>query len=113
MFIRMNDLNARVQRIERVLTNQSLFELARRCIAGRRAHQESEYCRRSAGRQERRAAPCTGTSRSAWPRWKRLAVSVDHLSAQLLGGASEQATYQGMAALRSGNYDKAVATFRK
>ena len=33
MFIRMNDLDARVQRIERVLTNQSLLELAQRLDA--------------------------------------------------------------------------------
>jgi TolA-binding protein len=30
VYIRMNDLDARVQRIERVLTNQSLLELAQR-----------------------------------------------------------------------------------
>ena len=33
LFIRMNDLDARVQRIERVLTNQSLLELAQRIDA--------------------------------------------------------------------------------
>jgi tol-pal system protein YbgF len=33
MFIRLNDLDARVQRIERVLTNQSLLELAQRLDA--------------------------------------------------------------------------------
>ena len=33
MFIRLNDLDQRVQRIERVLTNQSLLELAQRIDA--------------------------------------------------------------------------------
>ena len=33
VYIRMNDLDARVQRIERVLTNQSLLELAQRIDA--------------------------------------------------------------------------------
>lgn len=126
VYIRMNDLDARVQRIERVLTNQSLLELAQRIDAlqadVRSLRGEVELLQNEAqggktqsrnlyGDLEKRlaaletlggvgagAAPAFGAAPGAAP----------------VSGASEQATYDaGMAALRGGNYDKAVSTFRE
>jgi tol-pal system protein YbgF len=120
--IRMNDLDTRVQRIERVLTNQSLLELAQRIdalqadIRTMRGEVEllqnetqggKTQSRNLYGDLEKRLAALEtlgGVGAAAAPGATPTAVS----------GASEQATYDaGMAALRSGSYDKAVSTFRE
>ncbi len=123
VYIRMNDLDARVQRIERVLTNQSLLELAQRLdalqadvrtIRGEVELLQNEteggktQSRNLYGDLEKRlaaletlggvgAAPCR--RRDAGRRWR--------------APPSRQPTTPAMAALRGGNYDKAIATFRE
>jgi tol-pal system protein YbgF len=122
VYIRMNDIDARVQRIERVLTNQSLLELAQRLDAlqadVRTIRGEVELL------QNQTEGGKTQTRNLYGDLEKRLAA-LETLggvgAAPAFGsspapgsGASEQATYDaGMAALRAGNYDKAVATFRE
>ena len=122
VYIRMNDLDARVQRIERVLTNQSLLELAQRIdalqaelrtIRGEVELLQNEtqggktQSRNLYGDLEKRLAALetlggVGAARRAVARHRRRA------------GASEQATYDaGMAALRGGSYDRAIASFRE
>jgi tol-pal system protein YbgF len=125
VYIRMNDLDARVQRIERVLTNQSLLELAQRIdalqadlrsIRGEVELLQNEtqggktQSRNLYGDLEKRLAALEtlgGVGAAAG------AVSAGGAIAPL-AGASEQATYDaGMAALRSASYDKAIASFRE
>jgi tol-pal system protein YbgF len=123
VYIRMNDIDARLQRIERVLTNQSLLELAQRIDAlqadVRSIRGEVELLQNQTeggktqsrnlyGDLERRLAALEtlGGVGAAAPAGGGAPVPVS--------GASDQATYEaGMAALRSGNYDKAVSTFRE
>jgi tol-pal system protein YbgF len=122
VYIRMNDIDARLQRIERVLTNQSLLELAQRIdslqadVRTIRGEVELLQNQTEGGKtqsrnlygdlEKRLAALETLGGVSAAPAGGAPAVPVS--------GASEQATYDaGMAALRTGNYDKAVATFRE
>ena len=81
VYIRMNDLDARVQRIERVLTNQSLLELAQRLDAlqadVRTIRGEVELLQNETqGGKNADAAICTATSKSGWPRSRRWAASV-------------------------------------
>jgi tol-pal system protein YbgF len=122
VYIRMNDLDARVQRIERVLTNQSLLELAQRLdslqadVRSIRGEVELLQNETQGGKTQSRTlygdlekrlaaletlggvggAPAGGTPMLAAP------------------GASEQATYDAaMAALRGGSYDRAIASFRE
>ena len=123
VYIRMNDLDARVQRIERVLTNQSLLELAQRLdalqadVRSIRGEVELLQNQTEGGKTQNRnlygdlekrlaALETLGGVGGAAP-----AIGAAPVAA---AGASEQATYDaGMAALRAGNYDKAVATFRE
>jgi tol-pal system protein YbgF len=123
VYIRMNDLDARVQRIERVLTNQSLLELAQRLDAlqadVRSIRGEVELL------QNQTEGGKTQTRNLYGDLEKRLAAletlggvggvpPAGGATPVPVSGASEQATYDaGMAALRTGNYDKAVATFRE
>jgi tol-pal system protein YbgF len=121
VFIRMNDLDARVQRIERVLTNQSLLELAQRLDALqadlRSIRGEVELL------QNETQGGKTQTRNLYGDLEKRLAAletlgGVGGAAAggavAPAGGASEQATYDaGMAALRGGSYDKAITSFRE
>ena len=80
MQIRMNDLDARMQRIERVMTNQSLLEMAQRIDALQaelRTMRVKSSSRRTKARAARRSpAAFMATSKSASPRSKRWAVSV-------------------------------------
>jgi tol-pal system protein YbgF len=122
VYIRMNDLDARVQRIERVLTNQSLLELAQRIDALqsdlRTIRGEVELL------QNESQGGKTQTRNLYGDLEKRLAAletlggvggaGGGGLTPAPVSGGTEQATYDaGMAALRGGNYDKAVATFRE
>jgi len=121
VYIRMNDLDARVQRIERVLTNQSLLELAQRIDALqadlRSIRGEVELL------QNETQGGKTQTRNLYGDLEKRLAAleTLGGVGGAAPGGAvapasgaSEQATYDaGMAALRGGSYDKAIASFRE
>jgi len=121
VYIRMNDLDARVQRIERVLTNQSLLELAQRIDALqadlRTIRGEVELL------QNETQGGKTQTRNLYGDLEKRLAAletlggvsgAAPGGAAAPVGGASEQATYDaGMAALRGGSYDKAITSFRE
>jgi tol-pal system protein YbgF len=120
--IRMNDIDARLQRIERVLTNQSLLDLAQRIDAlqndVRSIRGEVEML------QNQTEGGKTQTRNLYGDLEKRLAAletlggvgaapAPGAVPAPVSGG-SEQATYDaGMAALRAGNYDKAISTFRE
>jgi tol-pal system protein YbgF len=122
VFIRMNDLDARVQRIERVLTNQSLLELAQRVD---RLQADLRTIRGEVELLQNETQGGKTQSRNLYGDLEKRLAALETLggvgAASPLGatpapvsGASEQATYDaGMAALRSGNYDKAVSTFRE
>jgi len=121
VYIRMNDLDARVQRIERVLTNQSLLELAQRLDALqadlRTIRGEVELLQNETQGGKTQSRNLYGDLE------KRLAAletlggvggATSGVAAVSVGGASDQATYDaGMAALRSGSYDKAIAAIRE
>lgn len=122
VYIRMNDLDARVQRIERVLTNQSLLELAQRIDA---LQSEVRNLRGEVELLQNETQGGKTQSRNLYGDLEKRLAALETLGGVgaapppgatpgLAAGASEQATYDaGMAALRSGNYDKAVATFRE
>jgi tol-pal system protein YbgF len=122
VFIRMNDLDARVQRIERVLTNQSLLELAQRVD---RWQADLRTIRGEVELLQNETQGGKTQSRNLYGDLEKRLAALETLggvgAASALGttpapvsGASEQAIYDaGMAALRSGNYDKAVSTFRE
>jgi tol-pal system protein YbgF len=122
VYIRMNDLDARVQRIERVLTNQSLLELAQRIDAlqadVRSIRGEVELLQNQAEGGKNQTRNLYGDLEKRLAALETLggvgAATIPGAPAAPVSGASEQATYDaGMAALRTGNYDKAVATFRE
>jgi tol-pal system protein YbgF len=122
VMIRMNDLDARVQRIERVLTNQSLLELAQRLDAlqgdVRTIRGEVELLQNQAEGGKNQTRNLYGDLEKRLAALETLggvgAAVVPGTTPAPVSGASEQATYDaGMAALRTGNYDKAVATFRE
>ena len=122
VYIRMNDLDARVQRIERVLTNQSLLELAQRLDA---LQADVRTIRGEVELLQNEAQGGKTQSRNLYGDLEKRLAALETLGgvggAPAIGatpapvsGASAQAAYDaGMAALRSGNYDKAVATFRE
>ncbi len=122
VYIRMNDLDARVQRIERVLTNQSLLELAQRIDALqadlRTIRGEVELLQNESQGGKNQSRNLYGDLE------KRLAAleTLGGVGGPGLGGvapppasgASEQATYDAaMAALRGGSYDRAISSFRE
>jgi tol-pal system protein YbgF len=120
--IRMNDIDARLQRIERVLTNQSLLELAQRIdslqndVRGIRGEVEMLQNQTEGGKTQ---------SRNLYGDLEKRLAALETLGGvgaapapgaipAPVSGASEQATYDaGLAALRAGNYDKAISTFRE
>ena len=129
LYIRMNDLDARVQRIERVLTNQSLLELAQRIDA---LQGDVRSIRGEVELLQNQTEGGKNQSRTLYTDLEKRLAALETLGGVGAGGvgaggalapgsvpapvsgASEQATYDaGMAALRSGNYDKAVSTFRE
>jgi tol-pal system protein YbgF len=119
----MNDLDARVQRIERVLTNQSLLELAQRLDAlqadVRSIRGEVELLQNETQGGKTQSRNLYGDLEKRLAALETLggvggAAAAPGATPAPLSGGSEQATYDaGMAALRGGNYDKAVATFRE
>jgi tol-pal system protein YbgF len=122
VYIRMNDLDARVQRIERVLTNQSLLELAQRIDA---LQADLRTIRGEVELLQNQTEGGKNQSRNLYGDLeKRLAAletlggvggaSAGGAAAPPVSGGSEQATYDAaMAALRGGNYDKAAGAFRE
>ena len=124
VYIRMNDLDARVQRIERVLTNQSLLELAQRLDA---LQADVRSIRGEVELLQNQTEGGKTQSRTLYADLEKRLAALETLGGvgagmapapggapAMVSGASEQATYDaGMAALRSGNYDKAVSTFRE
>jgi len=121
VYIRVTDLDARVQRIERVLTNQSLLEMAQRIDA---LQAELRTMRGEVEMLQNETQGGKTQSRNLYGDLeKRLAAleTLGGVGGAAAGGAmaptaggSEQATYDaGLAALRAGSYDKAIASFRE
>ena len=121
VYIRMNDLDARVQRIERVLTNQSLLELAQRIDA---LQADLRTIRGEVELLQNETQGGKTQSRNLYGDLEKRLAALETLggvggaaaggAAASVGGASEQATYDaGMAALRGGSYDKAITSFRE
>ena len=122
MYIRMNDLDARVQRIERVLTNQSLLELAQRIDA---LQANLRTLRGEVELLQNETQGGKNQSRTLYGDLEKRLAALETLGGvggapaggagvAPLGGASEQAIYDaGMAALRGGSYDKAITSFRE
>jgi tol-pal system protein YbgF len=124
VYIRMNDLDARVQRIERVLTNQSLLELAQRIDA---LQSELRTMRGEVELLQNQSEGGKVQSRSLYGDLeKRLAAletlgGVGAVAPPAAGvpstagsAASEQTSYDGaMAALRGGDYARAITGFRE
>jgi len=122
VYIRVTDLDARVQRIERVLTNQSLLELAQRIDA---LQAELRSIRGEVELLQNETQGGKTQSRNLYGDLEKRLAALETLGGVgaataggalplPAGGASEQATYDaGMAALRGGNYDKAIASFRE
>lgn len=121
VYIRVTDLDARVQRIERVLTNQSLLELAQRIDA---LQAELRTIRGEVELLQNETQGGKTQSRNLYGDLEKRLAALETLGGvgatapggvpAPAGGASEQATYDAaMAALRGGSYDKAIASFRE
>jgi len=119
VYIRVTDLDARVQKIERVLTNQSLLELAQRIDA---LQADLRIIRGEVEMLQNETAGGKTQSRNLYGDLEKRLAALETLGGvggagaapggAAVGGGSEQATYDaGMAALRGGSYDKAIATF--
>jgi tol-pal system protein YbgF len=123
MFIRLNDLDQRVQRIERVLTNNSLLELAQRLdslqsdVRGLRGEVELLQNQSEGGKAQ---------SRSLYGDLEKRLAALETLGGVGAAGAGpsltppaaaaaggEQATYDSaFNALKGADYPKAIATFK-
>ena len=120
VYIRVTDLDARVQRIERVLTNQSLLELAQRIDS---LQADLRTIRGEVELLQNETQGGKTQSRSLYGDLEKRLAALETLGGvgsagagalPAAGGASEQATYDaGMAALRGGSYDKAIVSFRE
>ena len=120
--IRMNDIDARLQRVERVVNNQSLIELAQRIDA---LQNDVRSIRGEVEMLQNQTEGGKTQSRNLYSDLEKRLAALETLggvgAATVPGaisapasGASEQATYDaGLAALRAGNYDKAISTFRE
>jgi len=117
VYIRVTDLDARVQRIERVLTNQSLLELAQRIDA---LQGDLRTIRGEVEMLQNETAGGKTQSRNLYGDLEKRLAALETLGGvggaapggAAVSGGSEQATYDaGMAALRGGSYDRAIATF--
>jgi tol-pal system protein YbgF len=122
VFIRMNDLDARVQRIERVLTNQSLLELAQRLdalqVQVRNLRGEVELLQNETQGGKTQSRNLYGDLEKRLAALETLGgvggISPGGTTPLPAAGASEQATYDAaLAALRGGSYDRAITTFRE
>jgi tol-pal system protein YbgF len=128
MFIRLNDLDQRVQRIERVLTNNSLLELAQRLdalqadVRGLRGEVELLQNQSEGGKAQ---------SRSLYGDLEKRLAALETLGGvgagvagpgttgapiaapPAVGGAGEQGTYDAaFNALKGADYPRAIASFR-
>ena len=110
-----------MQRIERVLTNQSLLELAQRIDA---LQADLRTIRGEVELLQNETQGGKTQSRNLYGDLEKRLAALETLggvggaaaggAVVAAGGASEQATYDaGMAALRGGSYDKAIASFRE
>jgi tol-pal system protein YbgF len=120
--IRMNDIDSRLQRIERVLTNQSLLELAQRIDS---VQADVRTIRGEVEMLQNQTEGGKAQSRNLYGDLEKRLAALETLGGvgaaaapgavpAPLPGSSEQGTYEaGMAALRAGNYDKAISTFRE
>jgi tol-pal system protein YbgF len=121
VFIRMNDLDARIQRIERVLTNQSLLELAQRIDA---LQADLRNIRGEVDLLQNQSEGGKAQSRTLYGDLeKRLAAletlggvgapGAGTLTPTAGGAAGEQATYDAaFNALKGADYPKAIQTFK-
>jgi tol-pal system protein YbgF len=122
VYIRMNDLDARVQRIERVLTNQSLLELAQRIDA---LQADLRTMRGEVELLQNETQGGKTQSRNLYGDLEKRLAALETLGGvgasvaggalpAAAGGASEQATYDAaMMSLRGGSYDRAIASFNE
>jgi tol-pal system protein YbgF len=122
VYIRVTDLDARVQRIERVLTNQSLLELAQRIDA---LQAQLRTLRGEVELLQNETQGGKTQSRSLYGDLEKRLAALETLGGvgaaapggailPPAGGGTEQATYDAaMASLRGGSYDKAIASFRE
>jgi len=126
MFIRLNDLDQRVQRIERVLTNNSLLELAQRIdrlqadVRGLRGEVELLQNQSEGGKAQSRslygdlekrlaALETLGGVGSAGP----AAAGAGAGAIVTPAGAGEQGSYDAaFNALKGADYPKAIASFK-
>jgi tol-pal system protein YbgF len=116
--IRMNDLDARLQRIERVLTNQSLLELSQRIDA---LQADVRTIRGEVEMLQNETQGGKTQSRNLYGDLEKRLAALETLGGVgasgtpgAMGSGSAQATYDaGLAALRGGSYDKAITSFRE
>jgi tol-pal system protein YbgF len=129
VYIRMNDLDARVQRIERVLTNQSLLELAQRIDA---LQADVRTLRGEVELLQNQSEGGKAQTRNLYGDLERRLAALETLggvgagaggaiaggtpgagSAMPPGGAGEQATYDAaFNALKGADYPKAIQNFK-
>ena len=125
VFIRLNELDQRVQRIERVLTNNSLLELAQRLDALQAdvrslrgevevLQNQSEGGKDAIARPVRRSREATGRAGNIGRcRCARVPAAGGRGAAGRSGAGGEQANYDAaFIALKGGKYPKAIASFK-
>ncbi len=117
--IRMNDLDARVQRIERVLTNQSLLDMAQRIdslqsdLRSLRGEIELLQNQSEGGKTQQRGLYGDLDKRLAALEALQMSPPAAG-TAQGTAGASEQAAYDSaFNALKNSDYPKAIAGFKQ
>lgn len=122
MYIRMNDLDARVQRIERVLTNQSLLEMAQRIDA---LQAELRSLRGEVELLQNQSEGGRNQTRSLYGDLEKRIAALETLGGVGSGGglappagapgagAGEQASYDAaFNALKGADYPRAIAGFK-
>lgn len=125
MFIRLNDLDQRVQRIERVLTNNSLLELAQRLDA---LQADVRSIRGEVEVLQNQSEGGKAQSRSLYGDLEKRLAALETLGGVGASGAGagsalppvgvaaaggEQASYDAaIAALKAADYPKAIANFK-
>lgn len=124
MYIRMNDLDARVQRMERVLTNQSLLEMAQRIDALqaqlRSLRGEVELLQNQSEGGKSQTRTLYGDLEKRIAALETLGgvggaggVAPAAVAPAASGGAGEQASYDAaFNALKGSDYPRAIAGFK-